>query len=121
MRGELTMKGPLPHRILALGRMKVGGMNKTEAAYAQHLYLRKCAGEVLDYRFEPMNLRLADNTFYRPDFGVLLADGHYELHEVKGHWTDDARVKIKVAAEIHPFRFRAVKKAGTGWAEEVFS
>ena len=34
-------------RVLALGRMKAGAMNKTEAAYAQKLELHKRAGEVL--------------------------------------------------------------------------
>jgi hypothetical protein len=47
-----------------------------------------------------------------------------ELHEVKGFWTDDARVKIKVAASIYPFKFMAVKprpqKVGGGWEVEEF-
>ena len=43
------------------------------------------------------------------------------LHEVKGHWEDDARVKIKVAATQHPwFRFLAVKAGKTGWQYETF-
>lgn len=99
-------------------------MNKTEAAYAAHLELRKHAGEVLWYRFEGLKLRLADNTFYTPDFAVMLADGVLEVHEVKGFWEDDARVKIKVAADQYPFRFLAVKarakKDGGGWEFESF-
>lgn len=44
-----------------------------------------------------------------------------ELHEVKGHWEDDARVKIKVAAEQHPwFRFLAVRARGGVWEIERF-
>jgi hypothetical protein len=109
----------------ALGRLKTGAMNKTEAAYAGHLELRRAAGEVLWHRFEGLKFRLADNTFYTPDFAVMLADGAMEAHEVKGFWTDDARVKIKVAADLYPFRFVAVKaqskKAGGGWDVEVFS
>lgn len=111
-------------KMQALGRLKTGQMNKTEAAYAQHLEARKAAGEVLWYRFEGIKLRLADNTFYSPDFAVLLADGTLECHEVKGHWMDDARVKIKVAADQYPMRFIAVKvrakKHGGGWEVEVF-
>jgi hypothetical protein len=30
----------------------------------------------------------------------MLADGQLQAHEVKGHWEDDARVKIKVAASL---------------------
>lgn len=109
----------------ALGRLKVGTMNKTEAGYGQHLELLKHAGEVLWYRFEGVKLRLADNTFYTPDFAVMAATGRMELHEVKGFWEDDARVKIKVAAEMYPFKFFAVKvktkKDGGGYAVEDFS
>ena len=70
---------------------------------------------------EAVKLRLADKTFYTPDFVVIRADGGIELHEVKGHWEDDARVKIKVAATQHPwFRFLAVKAGKTGWQYETF-
>lgn len=99
-------------------------MNKTEADYASSLELLKRAGEVLWWRFEGLKLRLADNTFYTPDFAVMRAGGQMECHEVKGFWTDDARVKIKVAADIYPFRFLAIKalpkKAGGGWTREEF-
>lgn len=109
----------------ALGRMKAGVMNKTEAAYAASLEARRHAGEVAWYLFEGIKYRLADNTFYTPDFAVMLADGSLEAHEVKGFWQDDARVKIKVAAERFPVRFIAVralpKKAGGGWEVEAFS
>ncbi len=108
----------------ALGRLKIGEMNKTEATYGAELERRKSSGEILWYRFEGIKLRLADNTFYTPDFAVLASDGVMEIHEVKGYWEDDARVKIKVAAEMYPFRFRAFtprpKKDGGGWKEERF-
>jgi len=112
-------------RIQALGRLKVGQMNKTEAAYGQHLEQRRISGEVAWYKFEGVKLRLADNTFYTPDFAVMLANGEMECHEVKGHWQDDARVKIKIAADLYPFRFIALKakakKDGGGWAMEDFT
>lgn len=105
--------------IQALGRMKSGKMNNTEKAYAQHLEIQKREGEINYYSFDGINLRLADNTFYKPDFLVMRADGQLEIHEVKGFWTDDALVKIKVAADKFPFKFIAVmkqtKKNGSGW------
>ncbi len=110
--------------IQALGRLKVGVMNKTESAYAADLERRKIAGEVVWFKFEGIKLRLADNTFFSPDFFVLLENGQLEAHEVKGHWMDDARVKIKIAADMYPLRFIAVKvkakKDGGGWAIEEF-
>lgn len=111
-------------RILALGRLKKGKKNKTEDAYGQHLELRKRAGEIAWYSFEGIKFRLADNTSYTPDYAVMLSDGTMEIHEVKGFWTDDARVKIKVAADLYPFQFIAVKakpkKEGGGWSIEEF-
>lgn len=90
-------------------------MNKNEAAYAQHLEQLKAAGEIKDYRFEPMTLRLATLTTYRPDFLVLNSDDTMEFREVKGRtkntfWAEeDAKVKIKVAAEQYwMFKFSIV-------------
>ena len=112
-------------RLQALGRLKVGAQNKTEAAYEAAVPRPALmSGDIAWYRFEGLKLRLADNTFYTPDYAVLRADGLMEVHEVKGFWTDDARVKIKVAADQYPFRFIAVKarakKNGGGWDREVF-
>jgi hypothetical protein len=103
--------------LLALGRLKTGVMNKTEAAYAQRLQLMQNHGTILWWRFEAMKLRLADNTFYTADFVVLAQDSVVELHEVKGFMRDDAAVKIKVAAAIYPFRFFIVRKGTSGWTE----
>lgn len=107
-------------RVQALGRMKAGRMNRTEEKYAAHLDKRKLAGEVLDYWFEPMNLRLATKCFYKVDFLVMLYNGALEVHEVKGFWTDDALVKIKVAAEHYPFRFVAIQFIEGSWIERDF-
>lgn len=108
----------------ALGRLKAGTMNKTEAAYAARLDQRRMAGEVVWFKFEGIKLRLANNTFYTPDFFVMLADGALEAHEVKGYWVDDARAKIKIAADLYPMRFIAIrakpKKDGGGWSVEEF-
>ncbi len=102
------------------GRSAVPKGNKTEIAYAAHLEVLKRAGLILWYRFEAIKLRLADNTFYSPDFAVMMPDGEIEFHEVKGFWRDDARVKIKVAAEMYPFQFVAVQKVKDGWKVEKF-
>ncbi|HFE3709313.1 TPA: DUF1064 domain-containing protein [Klebsiella quasipneumoniae subsp. quasipneumoniae] len=109
----------------ALGRLKAGQMNKTETAYAQELELRKRYGEIAWYRFEGIKLRLADNCFLTVDFAVMLADGRLVMVDVKGSnavFTDDARVKMKVAADSYPFVFQVAyqkpKKLGGGWEIE---
>jgi len=96
-------------------------MNQTEERYAGYLDGLKHAGKVVAWAYEAVKLRLANRTFYTPDFLVVTADGGIEIHEVKGHWEDDARVKIKVAARMYPwFHFRAVKWVRGGWETEDF-
>jgi hypothetical protein len=104
----------------ALGRLPVGKMNRTEAAYDTYLRGQQQAGEILWFKFEALKLRLADSTFYTPDFMVLMPSREIEVREVKGYWQDDARVKIKVAASIYPFKFIAVTKRKGGWEREEF-
>jgi hypothetical protein len=99
----------------ALGRLPAGAMNRTEAAYAAHLELLKASGDVLWWKFEGVKLRLAHNTFFTCDFMVLKKDGHVCMDEVKGWMTDDAAVKIKVAASLYPFQFRIIRKKGGMW------
>lgn len=97
-------------------------MNSTERAYELHLIAQLAAGEIDDYRYEPIKLRLADRTYYTPDFMVQRPDGTLEFHEVKGFWRDDARVKIKIAGQMFPeFRFIAAVRQGNGWKIERFS
>ena len=86
-----------------------GQMNSLEAKYSSMLTVMKAAGEVLDYKFESVKLKLADNTFYTPDFFVVYRD-HFEFVETKGFLQDDAGVKFKVAREQYPFfRFRMLQ------------
>jgi len=102
----------------ALGRMKAGNMNKTERAYANYLEKQKQFGDVAWYAFEPMNLRLADNCFYKVDFLVMLKSGQLECHEIKGFLTDDSLVKFKVAGQKFPFTFRMFTLKKGEWIEK---
>lgn len=90
-------------------------MNATEAAFAQDLELRRAAGEVLWWCYEGVKLKLADNTHLTIDFPVMMADGILRMIDVKGarHLvTEDARVKMKVAAEKFPFIFEIAYPVG---------
>lgn len=95
-----------------------GAMNRLESRYAARLRVLQAAEEILFWQYESIKLRIAAKTFYTPDFLVVNADGVVELHEVKGFWRDDARVKIKVAAEMFPFAFYAATHAGRDWELE---
>ena len=89
---------------------EAGRMNKTESFFAEILEKWRLAGDILRWDYEPEKLRLADRTYYTPDFRVIDREERVIFYEVKGHWEDDARVKIKVAGELHPYPFRAVKR-----------
>lgn len=95
----------------SLGRLKSGEMNKTEKRYSEMLETARQRGDILFWKFEAIKLRLADNTFYNPDFLVIDKSGLVEIHEIKGSKfiiQDDAKVKIKVAAELFPFVFKMI-------------
>ncbi len=125
-------------------RHKPGRMNNTELEYSKRLELLKQQGEILDYSFECTRIKIGDDCWYTPDFRVLrmyreaLHDVEIiEFHEVKGTTRkkrtstledgtkfydkvakpfieDDALVKIKAAAELHPFKFILVWKGLNG-------
>lgn len=118
------------HRFSRLSKGRVsarGEMNRTETKYANELTVRKLAGEIVDFWFEPFSLRLSSPpegqpARYTPDFMVLMPDGLTVVEDVKGTGPDDlaAIVRIKSAAERFPlWKFRIVKqqtkKAGGGW------
>ena len=101
-----------------------GEMNGIEKRYAVYLDIQKIVGEIISWKFEPIKLRLAKATFYQPDFLVVMPNHRIELRETKGFWEDDARVKIKVAAEMFPeFSFVAVTwdKRNKIWKTERFA
>lgn len=97
-RAKATIRGP--------------DLNKTEAAYLAHLQQRVADGKLLRVDPHPEKLRLADRTWYCPDFRVIELDGSVRFDEVKGFMRDDAAVKLKVAAELHPYRFFLVRAVG---------
>ena len=95
-------------------------MNKTEARYGLYLTALMHAGVIDSWAFEDVKLRLADKTFYTPDFMVIQpsSDGNLllEFHEIKGYERDDAIVKFKCAAErFHRFRFKMIKLVKGEW------
>lgn len=114
-------------KLHALGRKKKGEMNATEAKFANYLRGLEITGEILWWRHEGIKLQLADNTTLNVDFNVMYADGLLVMIDVKGAKAiieEDAKVKMKVAAEQFPFVFRYAfprqKKDGGGWIiEEV--
>ena len=131
----MSFQKSLINRFAKHERRKPGERNKTEAAYEAHLALLLKAGEICGFGFETIKIKLADNTWFHPDFLVQAADGVMELHDTKGakkkHKADgsaysapwieeDAKIKLKVVAELFPFRVFAVFKTKDGWIKQQF-
>lgn len=107
----------------ARNRKKPGEMNKNEASAALYLESLKSAGTILEFWFEAVTFKLADDVRYTPDFKILLPDGYIRFADVKAarrvkdpatkEWTgaykpfeeDDAKAKIRIAARLHPEEF----------------
>ena len=107
-------------RLYALGHLKTGEMNLTEQRYEDEVLTPgMIVGDVLWYAFEGIKLRLADNTFLTVDFAVLPRSGRLTMVDVKGAAAivqEDARVKMRVAADRYPFAFQlAFPEKGGGW------
>lgn len=96
------------------------GMNKTERHRAIQLEALKRDGQIRDWRFEEITLKLAADCRYTPDFAVIENDGTLRFEETKGHWRDDAKVKIRVAAKLFPCAFTAMRLVKGAWEEEDF-
>jgi hypothetical protein len=100
--------------------------SKTEARYAQYLYLLVSEHQILGWEYETVTLKLATDLRYTPDFLVRELDGSVSFHEVKGARKAFAererlgRAKVKVAAALFPWRFWLVWPERNGeWALEV--
>lgn len=97
---------------------KAGEQSKHERAYEDHLRSR-LLHDVLWFAYEGVNLKLADGSYYKPDFCVMLADGTICMDEVKpgsinakGELRtvigDVSALKLKLADERFPFCFRLI-------------
>ena len=97
-------------------------MNGLETRYV-HEYLepQRLTGHIEAWKYEAITLKLADDCRYTPDFSFWAHDGVLEFHETKGHWREDARIKIKMAAELFPrCRFVACQRIKGQWVRECF-
>lgn len=123
------MTSPTRFKARAQKRRQPGEMTKTEARYAEVLEAMRLKGLLDRWDFEPERLVLGKNVQWTPDFRVIQTDGSVVFVEVKpSGWKhipnqDKNTVKIKVAADIHPYIFwRAVErlqKNGGGFEVEV--
>lgn len=96
-------------------KSRYGQMNRLEQRYAELLDEMMATGGIVRWDYEPEKLRLADGAYYTPDFRVLLNDLTIEFHECKGFRREAAIVRLKVAADVHPYVFRLVTWKDKQW------
>src|SRR5688500_9121738 len=78
-----------------------GVINKLESRFERDVLIpRKAVGEIADYKFEGLKVRLASGAYYCADFVVFLKGGGVALFEVKGFMREAAHIRLKVAAEL---------------------
>lgn len=113
----MTPRKRPPARARKHVRHRPGVMNKTEAAYSDHLDALEAAGVITEWWFEQIKLRVAyDACWITLDFMVQLPDGTIEFHDVKGGPTmEDATVKQKVIVDKFPFRLFEVRYVKQQW------
>lgn len=95
-------------------------MNKLERRYADNLELKRLAGEIQRWRYEPCKFELAHRCTYTPDFDIITKDGYIEYHEVK---CPDMRLKsgkIKRGEYLHPETFIKLKVAARQYPQCKF-
>jgi hypothetical protein len=117
----VTRRKPKRRAKGAEGGKRRGEMNQLETRFlCEVLSPLEMAGDIAEYRFEGVKLRLAEGAWYTPDFVVKHHDGHLEFVEVKGFWREAARVRIKVAAEQYAWlgRFVVVQRKNGQWQFE---
>ena len=97
--------------------------SRTEQRFAARLTQEQRDGQVLDWWYEPLKLRLGEKCYYTADFLVRYTDhpGDFYLWEVKGGWArDDAIVKTKTAAKLYPcFHFVWAQWRDGAWHERL--
>ena len=101
-----------PSRARARPKPKPGA-NKTEEAFGDYLEMEFRKGNIAWFVWQRIKLTLGDDCTYLPDFVAVTASGEIVFYEVKGakltpktkkvvpYARDDAKVKIKVAAEMY--------------------
>ncbi|WP_175837078.1 hypothetical protein [Burkholderia anthina] len=106
-------------RMRSLGRLRTRKVDAAIEAYGELLATLRLRGDVLWFRANPIKLRLADETYYGPNFAVMVASGHLEMHHVMDAAKNEPLTTVKIAAEQFPFRFVVVHRDDScGWKFE---
>lgn len=98
--GSVGNTGTKPKQV----QKKAGEMNLTEKRYECILKEKKLSGQIKDYKYEAIKLKLDQGVTFTPDFLVIFNDNSIEYHEVKNAFIrEDAKLKFKWCVQAYPF------------------
>lgn len=103
---------------MKFSRLPQAYRSKAEYEWSYRLEIMKQNGEIRNWYYEPINIRLGEATYYRPDFLIIHNDGEAVFQEIKGGFIrDKSLVKYKAAADKYPeMKFEMwQKQKGYGW------
>jgi hypothetical protein len=120
-------QSPIQGRARQHKRHIAGIPNKTEQRFIDEwLKAKMIEGEIVDWWFESVTLKLAADCRYTPDFMTQDTQGYISFYEVKGTTKnksgkqvpfsmDDSAVKTKVSPHHFPFNFYVAHPVKEGW------
>jgi hypothetical protein len=82
-----------------------------EAERYGELLILKAAGVIKDFELQP-SFDIGAGMKYTADFGVTYMDEHVEYEEVKGHWTEPAKMRVKLFREKYPDKILKIIRNG---------
>jgi hypothetical protein len=85
-------------------KARIGFRSQLEADWAGQLELRRLAGEIASWQYEPRTFVLGSHRSYTPDFRVIYPGGaRIDWHEVKGpQFWDKDRVRVDWFVAAYP-------------------
>ena len=94
--------------------------DKWNYAYAKLLEIRRQAGEIIHWWYEPFSIWLPGGVRFKPDYMVWEANNTITIVEVKG-WSKnlrDGKARYKIAASLFPcWTWKMVTKKSNQWEE----
>lgn len=66
------------------------------------LKILKKKGEIKDFGYETKTFVTVAKIKYTPDFEIENLDGTKEYEEIKGKWTEAARIRVKLFIHVYP-------------------
>ncbi len=88
-----------------------GVPNPNEAAYGEHLELRRIVGEILGYAFEPDRFKIAEGAYWTPDWRIDENDLTFTYVDVKAWYRNQKRIGVTQWAQL------AIKCASTQYPQ----